>query len=148
MSKLNEAKEEIKRADHLLYVTLKYTRTTDVIKNVIARLLDSYDNAIIYALEYLKKKKKIKNIPLTPVSRAEILRDNNRRDIIILDALNGYFLLRKIQRAEYTKKEEFRKHVTLTVMHNDEAIEINIEILEDLYNKTREFVDYLAEKYK
>src|SRR3989344_2153890 len=147
MSKLNEAKEEIKRADHLLYVTLKYTRTTDVIKNVIARLLDSYDNAIIYALEYLKKKKKIKNIPLTPVSRAEILRDNNRRDIIILDALNGYFLLRKIQRAEYTKKEEFRKHVTLTVMHNDEAIEINIEILEDLYNKTREFVDYINEKY-
>ena len=148
MSKLNEAKEEIKRADHLLYVTLKYTRTTDVIKNVIGRLLDSYDNVIIYALEYLKKKKKIKNIPLTPVSRAEILRDNNKRDIVILDALNGYFLLRKIQRAEYTKKEEFRKHVTLTVMHNDEAIEINIEILEGLYNKTREFVDYIAEKYK
>ncbi|MEK6932615.1 MAG: hypothetical protein AABW56_02360 [Nanoarchaeota archaeon] len=148
MSKLNEAKEEIKRADHLLFVTLKYTRTTDVIKNVIHRLLESYDNAIIHALESLKKKKKIKNIPLTPVSRAELLRENYKIDIIILDAMNGYFLLRKIQRAEYTKKEEFRKNVTLTVMHNDEVIEINIEALEQLYDKTREFVDYIAEKFK
>jgi len=147
-TKLNEAKEEIKRADHLLFVTLKYTRTTDVIKNVIHRLLESYDNAIIYALEYLKKKKKIKEIPLTPVSRAEVLRDQNKHDINMLDYLNGYFLLRKIQRAEYTKKEEFRKNVTLTVMHNDEVIEINIENLEELYNKTKEFVDYIAEKYK
>ena len=148
MSKLNEAKEEIKRADHLLFVTLKYTRTTDVIKNVIHRLLESYDNAVIHALEHLKKKKKIKTIPLTPVSRAELLRENYKRDIIILDAMNGYFLLRKIQRAEYTKKEEFRKNVTLTVMHNDEVIEINIEALEQLYDKTREFVDYIAEKFK
>jgi hypothetical protein len=148
MSKLNEAKEEIKRADHLLFVTLKYTRTTDVIKSVIHRLLEAYDNAIIYALEFLKKKKKIKDIPLTPISRAELLRDNNKRDVVILDSLNGYFLLRKIQRAEYTKKEEFRKHVALTVMHNDEAIEINIETLEELYNKTKEFIDYINEKYQ
>ena len=147
MSKLNEAKEEIKRADHLLFVTLKYTRTTDVIKSVINRLLEAYDNAIIYSLEYMKKKKKIKNVPLTPVSRAEILRDNYKRDVVLLDSLNGYFLLRKIQRSEYTKKEEFRKDVSLTVMHNDEAIEININTLEELYDKTKAFIDYIAEKY-
>ena len=148
MSKLNDAKEEIKRADHLLYVTLKYTRTTDVIKNAIDRLINAYDNAAIYALEVLKKKKKIKIIPLTPVSRAEVLRENNKRDINMLDFLNGYFLLRKISRAEYTKKEEFRKNVTLTVMHNDEVIEINIVTLKELYNKTKEFIDYVAQKYK
>ena len=148
MSKINEAKEEIKRADHLLFVTLKYTRTIDVIKNTISRLLEAYDNAIIYSLEYLKKKRRIKEIPLTPVSRAELLRENNKRDINILDTLNGYFLLRKIQRAEYTKKEEFRKNVTLTVMHNDEVIEIDIKRLEELYNKTKEFIDYINEKYK
>ena len=148
MSKLNDAKEEIKRADHLLYVTLKYTRTTDVIKNAIDRLINAYDNAAIYALEVLKKKKKIKVIPLTPVSRAEVLRDNSKRDINMLDFLNGYFLLRKISRAEYTKKEEFRKNVTLTVMHNDEVIEINIVTLKELYNKTKEFIDYIAQKYK
>ena len=29
------AKEELKRADHSIYITLKYTRTVDVIKNII-----------------------------------------------------------------------------------------------------------------
>jgi len=147
MSKLDEAKEEVKRADHLLYVTLKYTRTTDVIKNAIYRLITAYDNAVIHALEFLKKKKKIKLIPLTPVSRAELLMENNKRDINMIDYLNGYFLLRKIHRAEYTKTEEFRKNVSLTVMHNDEVIEINIATLEELYNKTKLFIDYVAEKY-
>ena len=148
MSKINEAKEEMKRADHLLFVTLKYTRTTDVIKNAIARLLNAFDNAVIYALEVLKKKKKLKEIPLSPVSRAEVLRDLNKRDIIMLDYLNLYFLLRKIYRAEYTKKEEFRKHVALTVLHKDEVIEINIDKIEEYYDKTKEFVDYIAEKFK
>jgi len=145
---LDEAKGEIKRADHLLYVTLKYTRTIDVIKNTISRLANAYDNAIIYALEVLKSKKKIKEVPLTPVSRAELLRDLYKRDIFILDSLNTYFFLRKVSRAEYTKKEEFRKNVTLTVMNNDEVIEVNIKILEEYYNKTREFIDYIAEKFK
>lgn len=148
MPTLNEAKGEIQRADHLLFVTLKYTRTIDIIKSVIYRLANAYDNAIIYALETIKKKKKIKNIPLTPVSRAELLRDLYKKDLLILDALNNYFLLRKISRAEYTKKEEFRKNVTLTVMQNDEAIEINIKALEEYHRKTREFIDYIAEKFK
>jgi len=148
MSSLNDAKGEMQRADHLLFVTLKYTRTIDVIKNVISRLANAYDNAIIYALERLKTKKKIKTIPLTPVSRAELLRDLNKKDILILDALNTYFFLRKVARAEYTKKEEFRKNVTLTVMHKDEVIEVNIKVLGEYYTKTKEFIDYVNEKFK
>lgn len=148
MSNLNDAKGEVQRADHLLFVTLKYTRTIDVMKSVIARLANAYDNAVIYALEKLKGKKKIKQIPLTPVSRAELLRDLYKRDIIILDAMNTYFFLRKVAKAEYTKKEEFRKNVTLTVMHRDEVIEVNIKTLEEYYDKTKEFIDYVNEKFK
>ena len=148
MSSLNDAKGEIQRADHLLYVTLKYTRTVDVIKSVISRLANAYDNAVIYALEKIKEKKKIKEIPLTPVSRAELLHDLYKRDIAILDYLNLYFLLRKIILAEYTKKEEFRKNVTMTVMHKDEAVEVNIKTLEEYYEKTKGFIDYIAEKFK
>ncbi|MEK6835203.1 MAG: hypothetical protein AABX61_03000 [Nanoarchaeota archaeon] len=148
MSSLNDAKGEIQRADHLLFVTLKYTRTIDVMKSIILRLANAADNAIIYALESLKSKKKIKTIPLTPVSRAELLRDLKKRDILILDFLNTYFLLRRIYRAEYTKREEFRKNVTLTVMDNDEVIEVNIKTLEEYYNRSKEFIDYINEKFK
>ena len=43
---LDEAKEEIKRADHLIYISLKYTKTVDVIKITIQRLINAFDFAI------------------------------------------------------------------------------------------------------
>ena len=35
----DEAVQELKRVDHLFWVSLKYTRTVDVIKHVIDRLI-------------------------------------------------------------------------------------------------------------
>jgi hypothetical protein len=51
---LSEAFEELKRADHLIYVSLKYTRTVDVIKSIIERLINAYDDAIITLLDKSK----------------------------------------------------------------------------------------------
>ena len=63
------AEEELKRADHLLYVTLKYTRNVDVIKNIIKRLINAYDYAVLEALKYLK----VKNISDVPRRRVKQL---------------------------------------------------------------------------
>ncbi len=139
--------EELKRADHLLFVSLKYTKTIDVMKNVIRRLINAYDYAIIKALTKLKEKGKIKEVPLSPISRAEVLRDLTKKKIEMLDFLELYFSLKNIDRAEYTKKEEYRKHVTLTVMQDDEALEIDIPKLHEFYKKTKEFVNYVKENF-
>ena len=37
---LENAKEELKRIDHLIYVTLKYTRTVDVLLSVVERMVN------------------------------------------------------------------------------------------------------------
>ena len=37
---LDKAKSELKRADHLIFVSLKYTRTVDVIRSIIERLIN------------------------------------------------------------------------------------------------------------
>jgi hypothetical protein len=47
---LDESKEELKRVDHLIYVSLKYTRTVDVLRNVVARLLAALDYALLSLL--------------------------------------------------------------------------------------------------
>ncbi len=39
---LRDANEELKRVDHLVYVSLKYTRTVDVILNILNRMVDGY----------------------------------------------------------------------------------------------------------
>lgn len=144
----NEAREELKRADHLIFVTLKYTKTVDVIKNTIHRLINAYDYGIIFALESLRKRKKLKKIPLTPISRAEELRKLTTRRPEMKEFLHFYFFLKRIDKAEYTKKEEYRKNVALTVLDNDEVFTIDIEKLFGFYKRTRDFIDFVEEKYK
>ena len=46
-------------ADHLLYVSLKYTKTCDVIKNLLLRWRKMIETAIDSTLKHSKKKKKI-----------------------------------------------------------------------------------------
>ncbi|MBS3150420.1 hypothetical protein J4425_01270 [Candidatus Woesearchaeota archaeon] len=144
----SDARQELRRADHLLYVTLKYTKTTDVIKNAIRRLINACDYAILNVLEYLKEKKKIKEVPLTPLARAEEVKKRLKKAELI-DFINFYLDLKKIDKAEYTKKEEFKKNVRLIVMNEEEeSYEINIVKLYEFYERTVEFVRYVEENYK
>ena len=68
----NKALEEIKRADHLVHVTLKYTRTADVIKNIIERLINAYDFIFLEYLTFLKENNKINYIPDSSKERLEL----------------------------------------------------------------------------
>ena len=106
-----KANEEIKRADHLVYVTLKYTRTVDVIKSIIKRLISAYNYVILEALEYAKDKKKIKEIPNSAQDRILLLKKIYKDDL--KDYLKLLELLKTLNDAEYEKKEEYRKHVAL-----------------------------------
>ena len=144
----SDAKQELRRADHLLYVTLKYTKTTDVIKNIIRRLINACDYSILDILEYLKEKGRIDEIPLTPLSRAEEIKKRFRK-LEVIDFINFYLDLKKIDRAEYTRKEEFKKNVRLIVMdEEEESYEINIVKLYEFYERAVEFIRYVEENYK
>ncbi len=141
---IEEAGEELKRADHLVFVTLKYTRTADVIKNAIHRLINAFNLIILEALEHAKKKRRIKEIPSTPVVRRETLKKVIKSKEI--DAfMRLYDLLKKIDKAEYTKKCEYRKHVALIAAIDGKKIEINIERLRDFFDRTNVFLSFICE---
>jgi hypothetical protein len=135
------AKDEIKRADHLVYVTLKYTRTVDVIKNTITRLINAYNYAILEALEYAKEEKKIKEIPASAQDKVNLLKKLYKDNI--LDYIKLYELLKQLDQAPYTGKEEYRKNVTLIAKVGRRVIEVNIPVLIEYFNKTHEFVNLI-----
>ena len=62
--------------------------------------------------------------------------------------LEFYFLLKRIDKAEFTKKEEYRKNVALSVLENDEVFTIDIERLFEFYKRTRDFIDFVEDKYE
>lgn len=136
--------EELKRVDHLFYVSLKYTRTVDVIKNIIHRLINCFDFGFESILKYAKEKKLVNSIPANAGLKCELLKKTFPNDLTLNDYVNFYSLLKKIIRAQYTKKEEYRRHVAMiATIDTKEVIEVNIDLLKEYYDKTKGFVSYV-----
>ncbi|MBS3155283.1 hypothetical protein J4404_02170 [Candidatus Woesearchaeota archaeon] len=136
---LEEAKNEIRRADHIIFISLKYSRTCEVIMNAIHKFILIFDYGILSLLKKLEKTKKIKAIPHSPLERAEYVEKYYK------DAkkfIKFYRLIKRIVKCEYTPREEFRKHITLIVKEK-KPIEITTLVLEDYFEETKEFIRYV-----
>ena len=141
-SLIDQAKEELKRADHSIYISLKYTRTVDIIKSVITRLINAADFAILQLLYQLKEKKKIPEIPIGVRPRADVIAGKFTQ---YKQFIQFYYLLRDISKASFTRKEEYKKNVALVMKMRNEMIEINIERLKEYYMTTMQFVTSVHE---
>ena len=138
---IEQAKEELKRVDHLYYVSLKYTKTVDVIKNIIQRLINAYSFTIDALAIYLKNKKKLKTIPNNPIEKAEEIRNIFKDDKDFSDNIDFYFFLRKLNRAEFTRAREFRRHVTMGAKVDGKSYDITIDVIEVYYERAKIFVE-------
>ena len=136
--------DEVKRAEHLYYVSLKYTRTVDVIRSTMERLINTFDNGFLTVLLFAKQKKKVKEIPPSPILRAkELERLNIYPEMNLPEYLLLYAKLRMLMRLPYTRREEFRRHVTMVVQTEAGPEEINIDIIGEYYQKTFDFLKNL-----
>jgi len=140
---LYNAGQELKRVDHLFYVSLKYTRTADMMRHMIERLISTFSFGIESLLKYAKEEKKIDEIPSNPMMRSKLLMETFT-DEEFASYMNLYLKLRKILKADYSRREEFRRHVTMTcTIDKGEVTEVNIDILKEYYETAKNFVDYV-----
>ena len=139
------AREELKRVDHLVYVSLKYTRTVDVIKSIIDRLISAIDFIIIDLLE-LKKNEITEDIPESPAGKASLVNRLYIEEKEITEVISFYFLLRKLSRAEYKKINEFRRHVTMIAIVDGVEHNIHIDAVTEYYAKIKEFWEKIEVK--
>src|SRR3990167_9284381 len=102
-------KEKIS-ADHLLYVSLKYTKTSEVIMNLILRWTIMMEYGLDAMLKHAKKKKKIKSIPDSPKPRLDLIRETFKKDKIVIETLDLYEMFRRIETLKKESEGEFRKN--------------------------------------
>lgn len=136
------AVDELKRVDHLIYVSLKYTRTCDIFKNIFGRMISAIDFSFEAALRKLQEDDKISGIPEQAGPRCNVLREHYP-DQAFQDIIDFYLKLRQINRADFSRDREYRRHVTMTVQVNDETIEVNIDNITEYYRKAKEAVDHI-----
>lgn len=142
---LENAKEELKRVDHLIYVSLKYTRTCDVFKNIIERLISAIEFGIDAILQRLEEEKKIFEAPTQPGAKCNAVKDHVR-DEKILQMIEFYLLLRQMKRADFSREREYRRHVTMTMVIEGKSTEVNIDSITQFYKDAKAHLEYV-ERY-
>lgn len=140
---MHYAYEELKRAEHLLYVSLKYTRTVDVIKSLVDRLIACFDYLIDGILIHKEDENLIIEVPKSPFAKVELMKEIYKDDKIMQQYVEFYSLLRRISRSKYSAHREFRRNVTMVAKVDDRDIELNIDIVGDYYHKTFDFLRYV-----
>ena len=123
-------KEKIS-ADHLLYVSLKYTKTCDVMINLLKRWKIMIDFSIDGLLEKAKKKKKIKKIPTAPKIKVDAIKKIFKKQEEVMEAIKEYEMFKLIDVLQKTKASEFRKGVCLTVTYKGEEIRVDLDKLKE-----------------
>ena len=118
-------KEKIS-ADHLLYVSLKYTKTCDVIINLLLRWKIMIEMAMDFLVEKSKKQKKWKPVPDAPRAKLVQLKKIYENDPVVSETLKLYELFRDIENLDKVREGEFRKGVNLKVSYKGDTININL----------------------
>lgn len=137
---LEEIIKEKTSADHLLYVSLKYTKTCDVIINLIRRWQIMMEVSFQALLEKARKKRMLSRVPTIPRQRIEKLKKLFRKQEAIIQTIDLYDFFRRIEDLERIRENEFRKNVTLRIIDRGNEIEINLDKLKEYQQLLERFI--------
>lgn len=127
-------------ADHLLYVSLKYTKTCDVIVNLLLRWRKMIETSIDALLRESKKKGKIEEIPSNTVSKIDKVKILFKKEKNFKEVLEFYEMLRKLESLRTERVGEFRKNVSLKISYRGEIVEVNLEKLKEYAEMLEKFI--------
>ena len=139
---MQDIEKELKSAQHLLYVSLKYTKTCDVIINLMFRWQQLISVSINKILEHAKKKRIIGKVPATPVEKLNAVRELYKREEIVQRTLDLYEFFRRLPKLEQIREHEFRKNVALKVIDKEQVIEINMDMLKSWNMLIEDFIKF------
>ncbi len=137
-----ESREELKRVEHIIYVSLKYTRTTDVLRNALLRFISFFDMVIHANMIDLLKKDELVKIPRSPALKAMKFSDLNQDNKELQRFIVYYFFLKELLKNDYKKINEYRRYVGMQFEFEDNSVLINIDSLETCEYYAHQFYDF------
>ena len=143
-SNVEKTQDEIKRLEHLILVSLKYTRTVDMLKEVAENLIETYELIILILLEYLIDTKKIEEMPISINKKCETVKENIELKGI-KEHIDLYLRMRKLLKTDYKSINEYRRHVTMKGVVEDKEMNINIDIVTEYYDEIKELFKKVEE---
>jgi hypothetical protein len=124
-----------------MYVSLKYTKTCDVILNLLARWKSLIETSFDAILEKRCEEGKIPCMYATPKERIEFMKKYFAKDEAIQKVIPLYIFFKRIPDLPKTRSGEFRKNVNLKVKAGPtKVVDINMEMLGGYYDIVEAFI--------
>lgn len=144
---MEEIIQEKISADHLLYVSLKYTKTCDVIMNLLLRWRKMMETCNDRVLKKAQKEGLISSIPDNAIGKIKEIKGIFKDNKEFLKAMDLFMMLRKLEDLKTERIGEFRKNVALKIQFRGEEVNVNLEklkeyaeLMENFVNSTKEFL--------
>ena len=137
---IEEIIKEKTSADHLLYVSLKYTKTCDVILNLLARWKSLIELSFDAILEKRVEEGKIPAMPTNPKQRIEFVKKFFRKIDTIQEVIPLYIFFKRVPDLKKMREGEFRKNVNLKIIEVTKVTEINMDKLGEYYEIVEKFI--------
>lgn len=140
---LREMKKQFKRAEHLFYTSLKYTKTGDVIVNILKRWCEMIEASIEAILRKAKKKEQIKEIPKAPLKKRLAVLKLFPDDPLIKEVMDLYLIFRNIDKYKKIAEHEFRKNLTLHIFTEKSKLSITFEKINEWYGLIEKYIKFV-----
>ena len=138
---ISEIVKEKTSADHLLYVSLKYTKTCDVILNLLARWKSLIEISFDAIIQTYVDSGKIPHTPNSPKQRIEFIKMYFKKFPAVQEIVPVYVFFKRVPDLQKSREGEFRKNVNLKVtMPNNDIVNINLVKLDEYSAQVDNFI--------
>lgn len=128
-------------ADHLMYVSLKYTKTCDVILNLLARWKSLIEISFDAILQKGCDNGTIACMHNTPKQRIEFIKKYFSDNENIQNIVPIYIFFKRVPDLAKCRTGEFRKNVNLKIKMPKKDVDINMEKLTEYYGLVEKFIE-------
>ncbi|NQZ84834.1 MAG: hypothetical protein HRU03_03870 [Nanoarchaeales archaeon] len=135
MEQLGQVRRHLSSIEHMIFVSCKFTRTTEMLRKVMETLVTGYEH--FFALAYTTYVGDEELSQATAFHKIQILTDTLVQRGIEID-LSDYFLLKKLLLSEYDSIGEYRKNLCMVSYIDGEEYVINTVKIHEFYARLKE----------
>lgn len=125
---------DLNTIEHMLYVSCKFTRTTEMLRKVMETIVSTYENFFTIAYEVLVSKEQYQ--ANTVHDKIQLLNDIMLSKGVVVD-LSDYFLLKRLLISDFDSIGEYRKNLCMVSYIDGEEYIINLTRLLSFYEQLK-----------
>lgn len=139
INNLRDVKRHLNSIEHMIYVSCKFTRTTEMLKKVMETIVTGYEMFFGVAYQiFTHGDDEVRTVH----DKIQILKDGFMGRGVHID-LSDYFLLKRLLLSDFECIGEYRKNLCMVSYIDGEEYVINIMKLLDFYSSLKEIVNGL-----